>query len=136
MAARASKDHVAIRSYGNYTALSKMAALNLEAQSPEHQPMPGAVTTRRLEGTLVTPRVSKPVPNHIADTSKCLLVACMFEYTVVLLHTQLLHNLYMHVYMHLQKSLAAPREMVFSRQSLASSILMAIRSGKSISKLW
>ena len=50
-----------------------MAALDLEARSPERQPLlPGAVTTRRLEGALVAPRVSKPVPNHIADTSKSL----------------------------------------------------------------
>ena len=51
----------------------KMAALDLEApfqQSPE-QTLPGAVSTRRLEGSLVAPRVSKAVPNHIADTSKC-----------------------------------------------------------------
>ena len=50
-----------------------MATLNLEARSPERQPLLlGAVTTRRLEGALVAPRVSKPVPNHIADTSKTL----------------------------------------------------------------
>lgn len=50
----------------------KMAALNLEAPpSPLEQSMPGAVSTRRLEGTLVAPRVTKPVPNHLADTSKC-----------------------------------------------------------------
>ena len=49
----------------------KMAALKLEARSPEFQPpVPGAVTTRRLEGTLVASRVSKSVPNHLADTSK------------------------------------------------------------------
>ena len=48
-----------------------MAALDLGARSPEHQPpVPGAMTTRRLEGTLVAPRLSKPVPNHLADTSK------------------------------------------------------------------
>lgn len=53
----------------------KMAALNLEAPpSSLKQSMPGAVSTRRLEGTLVTPWVTKPVPNHLADTSKCNLV--------------------------------------------------------------
>ncbi len=28
------------------------------------------VSTKRLEGTLVAPRVRKSVPNHLTDTSK------------------------------------------------------------------
>lgn len=31
---------------------------------------PPLVDTRRLEGTLVSPRAPRPVPNHLADTSK------------------------------------------------------------------
>ena len=54
-----------------------MAALNVEAQPRAElelkQAMPGAVSTKRLEGTLVKPRASKPVPNHLVDTSECII---------------------------------------------------------------
>lgn len=54
-----------------------MAALNLEAAQPLEKAMPGVVSTKRLEGMLVSPKVIKPVPNHLADTSKCVLNACL-----------------------------------------------------------
>ena len=52
-----------------------MAALNVEAQprAELEQAMPGAVSTKRLEGTLVKPRANKPVPNHLMDTSECII---------------------------------------------------------------
>ena len=123
-----------------------MAALDLEARTPERQPpMPGAVTTRRLEGALVAPRASKPVPNHIADTSKPLLAVCMSHMVqctymcvcvcvCVCVLCVVSELLFMRIF--LQKSLAAPREMVFSRPSLVSSILMATRLAESINRLW
>lgn len=33
--------------------------------------IPTMVSTRRLEGTLVAPEVTKELPNHLTDTSKC-----------------------------------------------------------------
>ena len=32
------------------------------------------VGTRGLEGTLVAPRTTKPVPNHLSDTSKLIVL--------------------------------------------------------------
>ena len=60
-----------------------MAALNLASapRSPLEQSILGTVSTRRLEGALVAPRITKPVPNHLADTSEYLLTC---QYTLEL----------------------------------------------------